>query len=354
VPETTAARTYFPALDGVRAIAILMVMVFHLAQSGIPIPGPTIIGQTGVDLFFVLSGFLITGILLKSPQGDWHEIHTFYIRRTLRIFPLYYATILLLDLAGRHVSFAFWIYLQDFYYAANWPIGDPIHFWSLAIEEQFYLLWPFVVLFLPRRRLMPALWLMIATALLIRIPLIHAGISPFFFPLSRFDALSAGAILALLQQSGTLTRYRRPLIALFVVSALLVGLQGKAAAHSPNLFWVQVTKFTALAAFYAAGIGIVLTSRANLLTRSLSAAPLRFIGRIAYGLYVFHPIVYGIVFAWFAAKSPLIRAAIAVASTFVCALISWYGMERYMIALKDKLAPERAQFPTTAPPMTTL
>jgi peptidoglycan/LPS O-acetylase OafA/YrhL len=354
VPEANTSRTYFPALDGVRAIAITMVMIFHLAQGGIRIPGPTVIGQTGVDLFFVLSGFLITGILLKSPQGDWHEIRTFYIRRTLRIFPLYYATILLLDLAGRHVSFAFWIYLQDFYYAANWPIGEPIHFWSLAIEEQFYLLWPFVVLFLPRRRLMPALWLMIAAALLCRFPLIHAGISPFFFPLSRFDALSAGGVLALLHHAGRLTRYRRPMIAICLCAAILVAVQGRAAAHAPNLLWVQVTKFTALAAFYAAGIGIVLTSRPNPVNRLLASAPFRFVGRIAYGLYVFHPIVFGIVFVHFAAQSSLIRAALAVAATFACTLISWYGMERYMIALKDKLAPERAQFAAAAPPMTVL
>lgn len=96
-------RPYFPQLDGVRAIAALMVMGFHFCQFK-NIAGVAVFGQTGVDLFFVLSGFLITTILLVAEPRDWHEIRTFYLRRTLRIFPLYYAYLIAASLLGSAIS----------------------------------------------------------------------------------------------------------------------------------------------------------------------------------------------------------------------------------------------------------
>jgi peptidoglycan/LPS O-acetylase OafA/YrhL len=90
------------------------------------------------------------------------------------------------------------------------------------------------------------------------------------------------------------------------------------------------------------------------LTRLLSSSPLRFVGRIAYGLYVFHPIAYYVVFRRLASQPAAVRGLAGVLATFACALVSWYGMERYMIELKDKLAPQQARFPASALPMTAL
>lgn len=353
IPQSTPSRIYYPELDGVRAIATALVMIFHMAQQGIPIPGPVMLGQTGVDLFFVLSGFLITTILLKSPPHDWHEVRTFYIRRTLRIFPLYYGFLIAAALLHSPVSTPFWFYLQNLYLSFRLPIQGPDHFWSLAVEEQFYLVWPFVVLFLPRRFLLVALWLMILGAPLCRIVLIDIHASPFYFTLSRIDGLAAGALLAVLLARGTLFSLRKGLVALTIAMTIIVAIEG-ALAHHAGTAWIQVTKFSCITALYAAVLGLLLTSAPSVATRWLRSAPLRFVGRISYGLYVFHPVVYAFVFPRIAHQPALIRAAAGTGATFALALLSWYGFERYFIGLKDRLAPERARFPRRAPSMTAL
>ena len=353
IAQTASTRTYYPELDGVRAIATFLVMVFHLAQQGIPIRGPVMLGQTGVDLFFVLSGFLITTILLKSQPHDWHEVRTFYIRRTLRIFPLYYGFLVAAALLRSPVSAPFWLYLQNLYFAFGVRLHGPDHFWSLAVEEQFYLVWPFVVLFLPPRWLLTGLWLMILGAPVCRVGLIALGASPFYFTLSRVDGLAAGALLAVLQSRGTLGKLRRPLALLAIGMGAIVALQGFLANHAGTA-WIQVTKFSCITGWYTALVGLLLTSTPSLATRWLRSAALRFVGRISYGLYVFHPVVYAFILPRLAPYPALLRASAAVAVTFVLALLSWYGFERHFIRLKDRLAPERARFPLQAPSMTSL
>jgi peptidoglycan/LPS O-acetylase OafA/YrhL len=340
-------------LDGVRAIAITMVMLFHLSGY-MRFPSVAHLGQTGVDLFFVLSGFLITGILLKAPQHDWHEVKVFYIRRTLRIFPLYYAVLILLPLLGLHAAPVFWVYLQNISIALNHQPAGPNHFWSLAVEEQFYLVWPFLVLFMPRRFLQPALITMIVLAFLSRIPIILLGYSPFFFTLCRIDALAVGGILALLLSSGRLHRLRIPLWIIAGLSSTIIAAETIASAHTEAGLWIEVTKYTAFAFLYAAGMGLLLISNSQPLKGVLGSKPMRFIGRISYGLYVFHPFVFYYTFVGFPHLPPLAVGVLAVAFSFACALISWHVMEKPLVGLKDKLAPERAKFPTAAPSMTAL
>ena len=168
--KTLSSRQHLPVLDGLRTLAILLVMLFHFFQAR-PLPAAPVIreltkltalGQTGVDLFFVLSGFLITGILLDA-RGKQNALKVFYFRRVLRIFPLYYAYLIVAFLvlpafhAASHVTYSnqwwFWFYCQNIQatFAASFPTTGPGHFWSLAVEEHFYLIWPFIVL-----RLSPA------------------------------------------------------------------------------------------------------------------------------------------------------------------------------------------------------
>ena len=216
-----------PVLDGIRGIAILLVMMFHfwavgtarlsypLERAYSSIAG---MGWIGVDLFFVLSGFLITGILLDLRRNpDYFRI--FYGRRTVRIFPLYYAALTVfflvvpMLLTHLHHQRAFdvetgtagklfaWTYLLNWYEGLKGfqIIPHPLqHFWSLAIEEQFYLVWPFLVLKLARRRLIQVCFGLMALGLFMRAVMywIHLPIAAYTWTICRADPLAAGAIVA--------------------------------------------------------------------------------------------------------------------------------------------------------------
>ena len=213
-PVSPAKR--LPTLDGLRAVAILLVVPHNLnliaTFSGTQLVVAALHrGWIGVQLFFVLSGFLITGLLLDARDSP-HYFRSFFVRRALRIFPLYYATLLvlfvLLPAAGLlpssfkpdpMVALSCWVYFSNWYGPFH-PIPETVsHFWSLASEEQFYLLWPFVV----HRR--SAAWVMrmclaiAAASLLLRVAMLVAG-SPvqaiYQFLATRMDALALGGAVA--------------------------------------------------------------------------------------------------------------------------------------------------------------
>jgi peptidoglycan/LPS O-acetylase OafA/YrhL len=177
---TEPSRT--PELDGLRAFAVLAVIVEHAfgirwAQTRFETWSP---GNVGVRLFFVLSGFLITGILLSgrrdaedtgaSKRSVWTA---FYLRRSLRIFPLAYAAIALACIAGaptirQHLGW-YVTYTENFLFARQYSFEPPLsHFWSLAVEEQFYLIWPVVMLLVPETWLLPLILCSIGGAMLSR------------------------------------------------------------------------------------------------------------------------------------------------------------------------------------------
>src|SRR5689334_6993090 len=166
---------YMPQLDALRALAVLAVMVHHFLPVDRFIPPDYItLGFLAVRLFFVLSGFLITGILLsyRSDTRD-NALRRFYLRRVLRIFPIYYLTLFIaLALQVRAIQLgAFWhlTYLSNYVapFHPEW-MGPASHFWTLAVEEQFYFVWPFIVLFVPRKYLAGTIIGTIALALLFR------------------------------------------------------------------------------------------------------------------------------------------------------------------------------------------
>src|SRR5688572_7114217 len=154
-------RGHIPALDGLRGIAVLIVLGFHI------FPNHVKFGWAGVDLFFVLSGFLITGILLES-KGTPNYYRNYLAKRTLRIFPLYYFFLIVFFIVFPLVGYSdsiynydylsstqswYWLYIQNWriFFDPHYPGEDIIsHFWSLAIEEQFYIFWPLVIYLIPR------------------------------------------------------------------------------------------------------------------------------------------------------------------------------------------------------------
>jgi len=217
-----------PELDGIRGIALLAVMLSHggpyiertsvlsklFAYAMIP-------GWSGVELFFVLSGFLITGILLKSKTAE-NYFSSFYARRFLRIFPIYYLVLTAGLLAASHVSWwnavlpaAGKTRIAYYFYAQNWPMFWPHHlflranvfghFWSLAVEEQFYIVWPLVIWLLPENAILTLCSVGLVVALPLRVLMVHKFAYDFTamaLTTSRVDGLLVGVILAILLRRG--------------------------------------------------------------------------------------------------------------------------------------------------------
>lgn len=292
------SSNHVPALDGVRGLALLAVMVHHLSDF---LPSGGVIsnavktalhtGWWGVDLFFVLSGFLITGILLDTKESA-NYFSSFYARRALRIFPLYYSVltaIVLLAAVTRgphHVLPLPHDRIFYFFYLNNWWIllrdswrGNIIgHFWSLAVEEQFYAIWPLCVWLLPKVRLIPVALGGIVLALVIRIWL-YAEFGPIRDivenTFARMDALLVGALLAaLVRDSIMLMRYRRVVYASAVVCGLFAVFGG----------FPETVLFSLIAVLFGAVV-LHAFEGGNALIR---AQPLRTVGKYSYGMYVYH------------------------------------------------------------------
>lgn len=334
-------RPYFPELDGVRAIAALMVMAFHYSQTWYW-KSFMIFGQTGVDLFFVLSGFLITLILLQAKPGDWGEMKRFYIRRTLRIFPLYYGFLALCLLLGGGVSGWYWFYGQNIAMSLHIPLNGPNHFWSLAVEEQFYLVWPLLILFSPRRWLAAILGGTLLLAVAARIVLAHTSIDGTQLMICRMDALAAGGLLAYFYAKRMIERARKLLWLGAAVGLVTMGVEWWM-THGTGLAWVQAVKYCSAELLYVSMIGLLLGSAVTLVHRFLRSSPMRAIGRVSYGMYVFHPVIFGWIPLHLGHLPLIVKAAVSFAAVYLVSVVSFYGFERRFTMFKDRLAPEGRQ-----------
>jgi peptidoglycan/LPS O-acetylase OafA/YrhL len=382
-PGAPPRATHLPALDGLRGVAVLSVLVFHLAHiegeggwAERVVLGATRAGWAGVDLFFVLSGFLITGILLDARGGDGY-FRTFFTRRVLRIFPLHYAYLLVLLVVLPLVLPAFdpgpghpgwlWSYLGNVLYAREGGFqASPYaaHFWSLAVEEQFYLAWPLVVWMLPPRRLAVACLGIVAGAFALRFAIHHTtynATAAYVLTPARMDALALGALVAIAARlPGWWPRARRAAPWVLGASAALVAAvwirQGALFGGDPV---AQVWAFGPLAAGFAAVLVFAVDGRSGGIARPLASPALRTLGKYSYGLYVLHyPIFLGLEAAgltagWLAglAGSRLLGiaafTAIAGTATFGAALLSWNLLEKPFLRLKDRVPYEAGR--TTAP-----
>ncbi len=318
--ETGSPLTgHIAGLDGVRGLAILLVMASHfLGEATFETPVQKFLvrsasyGVVGVDLFFVLSGFLITGLLLDA-RGTPHYFRNFYARRTLRIFPLYYFALAvlffvtplflsptpLMEASREHQIWA-WTYTTNFYLAhrGTWAsVAYVSHFWSLAIEEQFYLFWPVVVLTFGTTALRRICLGVVAGALALRLTLALLGTSQLSISVltpCRMDALCIGALLALLvrQPEGLPKLLRSPGRAALLLGALSLGL---------TLFRIRTQLAVpvvhqlvmALNALLFGALILLALDGASRVSRVFRTPVLRFLGRYSYGLYVYH-----VIFHW--------------------------------------------------------
>ncbi len=298
-------------LDGIRGLAILLVLAFHCrvvfaTTAEIPFLGFRILalGWSGVDLFFVLSGFLITGILMDTRESSTY-FRTFYARRMLRIFPLYFFYLFLILVLCRQGWI--WIAGEDLWketnawwfitYMVNWrPDGYPVdrflsHLWSLAIEEQFYFVWPAVVWLVPRRKLSWVCAGVAVIALAVRCWMSAAGVDSLRIYGStpcRMDCLAMGGFVAV----GI--RDFRPLLERWSgrVSYICGAIFLVALVYSPDPLWsnqpMRTFGDTALAGLYACIVYRAATASCGWTHHFFSNGLLRSFGKLSYGIYVFH------------------------------------------------------------------
>jgi peptidoglycan/LPS O-acetylase OafA/YrhL len=337
------ASKRIPQLDAVRGIAILVVM-FHNERDAFPslhLQAVFASGWMGVDLFFVLSGFLITGILLDAKNSA-SFFRNFYARRCLRIWPLYYALLVLMFVAvpllrpgqasivfeRSHPWWAYPFYLQNFLVPVSTnAVGALAVTWSLAIEEQFYLLWPLVVRYLSRSRLRQISLAVVLGSPFVRLYLSGHGVDLYTNPFCRLDGLMAGAFFA------TLVREPRFEARRYVNAAwalLAVALPLALATDGRGVQWI-VYSFSVLAS--AGLVYLALFSPTRWLQRILNSRPLMFTGTISYGLYLLHKIPFDMVKGR-SFDHPALAFALLLAATYVLASASWYLFERPFLRLK--------------------
>lgn len=384
-PERT--RNHYPALDGLRGFALLAVFVSHYFTM---VMSDRVLGWfswLGVDLFFVLSGFLITGILFDSLHGPRY-FRNFYIRRALRIFPLYYSVWLLFLLLTPWVH-PLWTRFDigRVFYVANLmtfqaarhpelqPYGFMFHFpanhltgfnvgplWSLCVEEQFYLLWPALVFFLrDRRRIMLVCAAGIVGSLLLNASLtqwaLHTGANRSFLYEATYCHVSPmffGAWVALWLRGRPAGTPLRPAVytSLMVVPACILAGTITLVVRSFNVLHPAITTFGyTCSGLLASGILLAAIEPGTLLNRLFSQRWLMAVGVLSYGLYIIH----GYFMGAFSHHAPtfqrhhlgLLLPPLAFAVCFALAILSYRYLESPFLRLKDRWAPSRpAKLPT--------
>ena len=356
-------------LDALRGVAILSVMAYHFT---IVLGHTTMLGRSllwvghqgwvGVDLFFVLSGYLITGILWDERRASVRSYFVnFYARRTLRIFPLYYGVIALVLVIGTvvpalhtpdfvrltHLQPWLWLYSVNFGHAAK-GIGafrfdsvDFTHFWTLAIEEQFYLIWPLVVRSLSRKSLM---WLCVATVVVSLVS--RAGWLP-ITPLRRnllregigsSGSLAIGAFVALLKRGGgdipLMSKVGQITFALATAIYLSLILSG----HTRSDYLVSTVGVLLLGLAFGSLVFAVESGPSG---RRFHSRTLQFFGTYSYGLYVFHQLLHPVYLSWnfrpwfrSYTVSMFVWLAVVTLVTIGISLVSWHLFEKRILSLK--------------------
>jgi peptidoglycan/LPS O-acetylase OafA/YrhL len=372
------SRGYVPELDGLRGIAILLILVHHFWPKRGPMAdfgAVPAMGWVGVDLFFVISGFLITGILLDTRE-DAHYYRNFYARRALRILPLYYLFLIGIFVVYPH-SFSHGFDIAEFrqqarspfwyiFYIGNLPTAvtgeQPfwmLHpLWSLAIEEQFYIVFPLLVALLPPRHLALLLSALLVLAPAFRLASYAYAPANWYLPFeatpARVDVLGWGCLLAvaLRRRPHWLTPLtaRRALWAamlLLLATAIVTGLPHQG-------YFAQVWGYSVVALAWATLVLWTVLHRGETSTAGLRGRPLRHLGKICYGLYLLHlPAEDGLLRLSARLGLPgdpnsVLMFLLKCASAVLLAQLSWAFFESRLLRLKTRF--DSARHPASAEP----
>lgn len=373
--STTPRFGYQPALDGIRAIAVLLVIGVHISGiiPWIDLPG----GWLGVDVFFVLSGYLITSLLLTERNRTGRtNFRNFYVRRLLRLAPLSLAVVAVVWIGARTVPAQTGFVLPNrgalsvIFYYSNWVfmddfrnLGSLFHCWSLSIEEQFYVVWPAVLIGLLRfgKRHGRALAIALTSAVFIaqgvgrRALWIRAwerGDRPvdiwlYFYgsSLRRPDGLVLGCLLALVLHQRTIGSTAKKIIAgcavvATVVIALIIRVAGVGTASAPTAPDLFIPRW-GLSVFnlcVAVVVTHLVTTPHSIVVRALSWRPCVWIGRRAYGIYLIHPLIFGIAALHVDDWPTIVRAIVGIGGTWAVVAASYRWFEMPFLRRKAKFS----------------
>jgi peptidoglycan/LPS O-acetylase OafA/YrhL len=300
-------RQHYPALDGLRGLAILLVVFYH----NFGFINYFFFGWLGVDLFFVLSGYLITSILLND-LGNKNYLRNFYMRRVLRIFPLYYLCLIIFLLVlpntkAENIDFSYytnnqwwlWVYLQNWLYISK-PAGSVQilhHLWSLAVEEQFYLVWPLMILLFRKPKYL--LWLMSTLLFFVLFLRFYIWINKIedlayfnLYTFSRIDGICIGCMLALVQKINfDLLKKYTPVIVLSLAAINFIFFFFNR-YYNFTFPYLAIAGYTTFAAMFALLVHEAVSGETKIINLLFDNAFMKFFGKISYGLYIFHWPVY--------------------------------------------------------------
>ncbi len=346
---------YMPQLDALRAIAVAMVAAHHWFPATHRLGFN--LGATGVQLFFVISGMLITSILLRCRENEdiWFSIRSFFARRCLRIFPLYYlaiAVVCLLNFQSARDT-VLWnaFYLSNIYMFWNqqWN-GNLSHFWSLAVEEQFYLFWPWLICFIPKRSLLPVVLSLVAIG--IATPylahLAFPGITHVpVLTISCFDAIGLGGIIALAKTGNNIAESISEWSIIGFPLILLLKNLSEFGWQVPSVHYFAEQTAILLCLVWV----VQKTSRGftGVIGALLENKTLIFLGRISYGLYLIHSFAPSICYRLTSElglpflSHGLIGVLVRVLITVCLAVMSWLLFESPINAFKSKFPYERSK-----------
>lgn len=373
--QETTHNTRVPELDGMRGLAILMVLVFHILEVASPLTKNSVVifinrlagvGWMGVDIFFVLSGFLITSILLNT-RSQPRYFTNFYARRILRIFPLYFVIVggifIFLPLlapdtaANTQGSWPYFVlYLQ------NWLVIPLLNLgkfpalvgpsWSLAIEEQFYLIWPALVFVLSRRKMGFLMAGLLAFSLVLRVLIVHFDTTHkyvvhflYFSTITRFDGFAVGALLALAFQSErwkpVVSRFAWPVLGVMSLVVATIFITSDKVSPLDKNYYLNTWGFTLIALAAGALLTVITTGPPQSpFSRIFRSRALSFFGKYSYAMYLIH---YPITLLLFKAldfgerdnlRIWLIFVVASFALTILGSLLTWHLIEKP--ALKQK------------------
>ncbi len=354
-----AKPAYQPQMDGLRALAVLIILLHHFNG---PFHFLHQFGPVAVRFFFVLSGYLITRILLKSRQRfeeekstGWSEYGRFQMRRLIRTLPPYYLSILLvfwLDFPPVRETLQWTLpFLTNLYMVSINDFPHTIsHFWSIAVQEQFYLVWPIVIFCLPKKWLKYTLALLILAAVGFRFYCIQTGapdIFRWFSLLNSLDSFAIGGILAWVS-------FRHPGLIVGSRTRLWSGalaLVALAVAHGFRYLPLQNYATIWIEVLEAAAMGWVVACSVQGFRgwpgRLLASRPLTYIGQVSYGIYVYHIIVSILLAPVFTAVfgpiengglAQVVRFLIQFGITLGFAAFSWHWFEQPILKLRDRAA----------------